>query len=132
MQNTLDNKSKFFAQYWGQRILKLRPKLMVHVSEGWDISTPDSHIVLTPLSKITDEDAIEVARLHYGDGQNYVTLKEGMVIANNLSFDFVYEDYSSSVGVGVIDYLRSKGYALGWMGLSVGQQIDFGWIKLNE
>jgi len=30
------------------------------------------------------------------------------------------------------DYLRSKGYAVDWMGLTVNQMINYGWIKLQE
>lgn len=31
----------------------------------------------------------------------------------------------------VVDFLRSKGYVLPWMGLSVEQLVEFGWIKLK-
>jgi len=32
----------------------------------------------------------------------------------------------------IIDFLRSKGYALPFMGLSVEQQIEYGWSKLKQ
>ena len=31
-----------------------------------------------------------------------------------------------------VDYLRSKGYALPWMDLSVEDLVKYGWIKLKE
>lgn len=37
-----------------------------------------------------------------------------------------------SLLIETIDYIRSKGYALPWMGLSVEQQIEYGWIKLKD
>jgi hypothetical protein len=30
------------------------------------------------------------------------------------------------------DYLRSKGYALPWMGLSVDELVEYGWVKLKD
>jgi DNA polymerase III gamma/tau subunit len=43
--------------------------------------------------------------------------------------------FSASRVVGyiqIVDYLRSKGYALPWMGLSVETLQEYGWIKLAE
>ncbi|GEM_PF-557576 len=32
----------------------------------------------------------------------------------------------------VINFLRSKGYALPWMGVSVEKQVEYGWVKIIE
>lgn len=32
----------------------------------------------------------------------------------------------------IVDYLRSKGYAIPYMGLTVEKQIEYGWIKLTD
>ncbi|MDV3490968.1 hypothetical protein CMV03_07160 [Elizabethkingia anophelis] len=31
----------------------------------------------------------------------------------------------------IIDYLRSRGYALPWMEISVQKLIEYGWVKLK-
>lgn len=62
--NTLENKAKFFAQYWGQKIatrkignawcpLKLNRTVIQSEINKWTLE-------LKPLSSITDEDAIAI------------------------------------------------------------------------
>ena len=46
-------------------------------------------------------------------------------------------DYDFTVVEGMdsifrVDYLRSKGYALPWLGLSVPDLIQAGWVKFDE
>lgn len=120
----------------------------------------NSYLELTPLFQITDEDAIVVGKMlsYYSDEINierreneiwmicdeYIKVIIGVIkfgilaksidgepseVNTHYNKDIVF--YENEM-VGVIDYLRSKGYALPWMGLSVEQQIEFGWIKLKE
>ena len=68
-ENTPQEKAKFFAQYWGQ-FLKTSDN---HKTKGLKPLEIDSHSIqyvdehsfleLTPLKNISDEDAIEVARI---------------------------------------------------------------------
>jgi hypothetical protein len=39
---------------------------------------------------------------------------------------------TKKIGSKECDYLRSKGYALPWMDLSVEDLVEYGWIKLKE
>jgi hypothetical protein len=39
---------------------------------------------------------------------------------------------TKKIGSKECDYLRSKGYALHWMDLSVKDLVEYGWIKLKE
>jgi hypothetical protein len=39
---------------------------------------------------------------------------------------------TKKIGSKECDYLRSKGYALHWMDLSVEDLVEYGWIKLNN
>lgn len=128
MENNLENKSRFFAQYWGQKVLG-------NSNTGWknwnihDVSlrsvvlAKSDFLELTPLSDITDEDAIEVAR-------HLARYKSDIVnsVKEHLKENHPYGDYLEQPE---LDYLRSKGYALPWMGLSVEKIIEFGWMKLN-
>jgi hypothetical protein len=113
LENTLENKSRFFAMYYGQKVLCIRkqnePKLYV----GFDDFTPKEklqtdYLELKPLSSITDED------------------RHALIdIMNNKDSEEEYTSLHSA------DYLRSKGYALPFMGLSVEKQIEYNWIKLT-
>lgn len=83
-------------------------------------------LILTPLSAISDEDAVEVARMSMLSacycwerwGSNSSLLTVGKEIANDL-----FEDYGDPVLVApkylsnIIDYLRSRNYDLGYMGI---------------
>ena len=108
-ENTLENKRKFFAQYWGQKIL-------LHVIDVDDIllllnNEIDNDIknwllYLKPVSQISDEDAIN---LGYGYASH---------LKSNLDRN--------------IDQLRNLGYTLPWMDLSVEDLVEYGWVKLKE
>ena len=100
MKNTLENKTKFFAQYYGQKVL-LDDNLTVNFTRlHYGIEDfKNWWLELKPLSEISNEDALEIS-------------------------DFVYADRK-------VDYLRSKGYAIPWNGISVEEMIEFGWVKLK-
>lgn len=65
MTNTLENKQRFFAQYWGQEVFG-SPFLKGswhYTGENFDDIDESAWMNLKPLSSITDEDLIHVARL---------------------------------------------------------------------
>lgn len=101
---TNELKAKFFALYYDQVVYMEggmpQPGFVNGSRIGFILNGNgiDAHLLLKPLSAITDEDAIKVAKI---EGYTY-------------------------------DYLRSRGYALPFMGISVEQQIEAGWIKLIE
>lgn len=102
-ENTLENKVKFFAQYWGQKCGKNKyGNLSVNKSNILNIT----HLELKPLSHITDEDAIN---LGYGYSSH---------LKSNLDRN--------------IDQLRKLGFAVNWMDLSVEDLVKYGWVKLKE
>lgn len=156
MENTLENKAKFFAQYWLQEVLcsdifHYKNKKM----NGNNIPS-DHYLELKPLSQISDDDAINVAKLvspmlfegrgknggHYIDKSEiwwYSVKHDGKILMVDIDLDgyvFEYDEVDeykrpsrSLIGT---DYLRSKGYALPYMDLSVEDLIDYGWVKLKE
>ncbi|MGI9582619.1 hypothetical protein ACR1PO_15595 [Chryseobacterium sp. RRHN12] len=134
MENTLENKAKFFAQYWGQRvgnfigstglftISQLYLKKSV-VKQSW--------LELKPLSSITDEDKIRIKKIeNIGDEEN----PEAYFHFGNTYNQSYYsnEGFERFMLLDTYQYLQSKGYALPWMGLSVEKQIEYGWIKLKN
>lgn len=158
-QINLENKTKFFAQYWGQKIL-LFDGLPSDVDSWIDGSNSKSFVLnLKPLSSITDEDAIALSKIIL---EAPFSRYRNINVTRNFSVtDFPYimvshknlrhrlqidctlvnfnileleEDVSSQIDMkpyACIDYLRSKGYALPWMGLSVDEMVEAGWINLQ-
>jgi hypothetical protein len=127
--NTLENKERFFAQYWDQNILCDGQRANYFVSDYFEnLMSAACWLLLTPLSAITDEDAMSCGFRINDDEEDYLY---GMSARNVFSYDYrCYGDFM--LGICLIDHLRSKGYALPWMGISVEDQIEYGWIKLTN
>ena len=111
-------KCRFFAQYWGTKTLYVGVVGLVEIGKGgWNLKHPDFFLQLKPLSKITDEDAISMYR---GLERNYESANQFL------------EDYKS-IGFleqSEVDFLRSKGYAVPFMGYSVDELVKMGWVQL--
>ena len=148
-ENTLENKRKFFAQYWGQRNL-------LHVIDDDDIhlllndemanDVKNWLLYLIPLSQISDEDVIQGIMItynktyddlgeilevkHYNTFSSITTTSAGQNFKTHRSFHHWNGD--RKIGSKECDYFRSKGYALPWMDLSVEDLVEYGWIKLKE
>ena len=122
-----DVKSRFFAQYWGQKVMKKNIEGLENFysePDGFIRSmTKDSPLFLElkPLSEITDEDAQHIMQLE-------------AFIDWFLSHDFL--EFLIDLKKGncnrfeVVDFLRSQGYALPFMECSVEDLISFGWVQL--
>ena len=126
-----ENKSKFFALYWGQPIIEmvsyedLINPYVAHFRNDGVKRKLETVINLKPLSQITDDDAIEVA------------LMSGCTKENSIPFLISYgkksvNEWETRFNSDVIDFLRYKGYAVNWMGLSVDEMVGSGWIKLIQ
>lgn len=134
MENTQINKIKFFAQYWGQRVWRRTQgenNLLYINTDTLSAKRGNMNgdfLELKPLSSITDEDAIEV-----GDIMDFETsTREDIDFVKSCIDSIINGDQAQVLAwVQIFDYLRSKGYALPWMGLSVEEQISRGWIKLK-
>lgn len=140
MENTLENKAKFFAHYYSvpciendNWIWRSKDKFK-DLPYGSDIT--DCYAVLKPLSSITDEE-IESIRPLVG----YSNTEDGLKLVRRWLTPMYKEDYNWFAledkknvlnTISIIDYLRSKGYAVPYMGLSVEKQIEYGWIKLLD
>lgn len=165
MENTLENKSKFYTQYFGQQVfIETVDTEYAMTIVGVD-NTTGTHVLdkginllcyypinsgcllLKPLTSITNEDAIETAKLMgltEGDFRLELRPTDIHLQAEGQEFTLFYEDCSiyfndldsdlANSGIDYLaayDFLRSKGYALPYMGLSVEELIRHGWIKLT-
>lgn len=121
MEYTLENKIKFITQYWGQEVLTINGLTGKHIINTKTVKkiTDDDFLSLKSLDNITLEDAETIIE----DGKDCMTdfTEYGVFRPNQGS-----EQYTSES----VDYLRSKGYAIGFMGLSVKHLISYGWIVI--
>jgi len=112
-------KCRFFAQYWGQQVQRYENNNYKKVVNGFiETNLQDKdYLLLKPISKITDEDAISMYR---GLERNYESANQFL------------EDYKS-IGFleqSEVDFLRSKGYAVPFMNYSVEDLVKMGWVQL--
>jgi len=144
MENNIENKAKFFAQYWGQ---KVKSSYLPEQNEPCTIDANTFkifHLVingvlrLKSLSDISDEDAIEISTIYYSAfSENDRSLDDKMIfrakqIIRCLVNSKKYNEHGLWSGsIELIDFLRSKGYLLPWMGLSTEELISRGWAVVK-
>ena len=122
-ENTLENKARFFAQYWGQHVLYFSSDFLRKIDNlTLDSIENDDFLELKPLSQIGDEDAVEISKFYPSFGSDI----------RNAVKELFKEWNVLELSIETGDYLRSKGYALPWMDLSVEDLVEYGWIKLKE
>lgn len=161
MENNLENKAKLFAIYLDQEVYCIEGwnrgvmicdahKLVIEEFYSLD----KSFLILKPLSSISDYEAIEVAKIVCpemfinagGDPIKIERQEEWLTVwrkrnVHSVDIDFLgyttcqnkeVEYKRNSVGnTSAIDFLRSRGYALPYMSLSVEEQVNRGWVKLK-
>lgn len=147
--NTLENKAKFFAQYWGQKVYGWHDGTSTNF-QSLNI-TEKEFLIIKPLSSISDEDAIacikeRLIRDAYDEDKikfiGNVTINKSTKTIHQvyISATVKYSNFADEIQslllnrnmkAYTVDYLRSKGYALDWNGITVEQQIEYGWIKLK-
>ena len=147
LENTLENKAKFFAQYWGQYVLYFTSDFLRKIDNlTLDSVENDDYLELKPLSQISDEDVIQGITYLYN--KTYEDLGEILEVKHYNTFSSItttrtgenFKTYRSihhwkgtkRIRSAEADYLRSKGYALSYMNLSVEDLVEYGWVKLKE
>lgn len=130
--NTPENKAKFFALYWGQRLMcipRKRDTVKVEVSY-LNESKLDEYLELRPLHSITDDEAIEVAKLLWKNWDLTNPKPVIKLITEYLSGEIEATRLFNVISVA--DYLRSNAFALPFHDLSVQDLQDYGWVKLTD
>ena len=131
IENTLENKARFYGNHIGCEIYRgsmSKNSVLTFSSFSGVIRITDMPLHLAPLSLITDEDALNICRLvnsHFSDDS--IAIVMGRRVVQNDSVALTPNEW-----LRVHDYLRSKGYALPFMGLSVDDLVSYGWVKLKE
>ncbi len=132
--NIADVKCRFFVQYWGVKCMYVGGVGLVEIGTGgWNLKHPDFFLELKPLSKLTDDDAIEYFDILWHETHKLKSkefkIEYGKDWANSIlaeRFGFI----PSNILHG-IDFLRSKGYAIPFMEYSVEMLVDAGWVRLS-
>ena len=122
-------KVRLFAQYWGVKCLRntlLNDKIPPHKIYANNCKGDSfQYLELKDALEVSEEDALEVARLFLSATGNEVDLESFDIFeVKTLIKECNFLPYQC------VDYLRSKGYALPFMEYSVDQLIEFGWVKI--
>lgn len=145
MDNTIENKAKFFALYWGQnvRFWTLNgPSVLSKVGHTYMTKAilDSCTLELKPISSISDDDAIllfdlskydkiEITR-HFS-GKNHVGVDFRWVdeVVNNAD-GFSY----SAIGLSIPEITHKQAMIAISLGYYIGDgtEIDYGWVKLKE
>lgn len=151
---TLENKAKFFAQYWGQLVIEdvngKGETFLYPVVYSNMYRFEESTVVLKPISSISAEDAYGVGvrvncwswaernmSFFENDEMKEVHVDGGKMFAEAIGKPFgpgmshPFAQNSTDI-LNAYDFLRSKSYALPWMGISVEEMVASGWIKLRS
>jgi len=129
MENTTQNRLRFFAQYWEQDdiAVNLHSYNIKHINHHTIADT--LCLQLTDLKDISDEDAIELYIMLYGkkniDNVFNMLSKEKAIYEIKLSV-FSTKNHLK------YDFLRSKGYLIPYNGLSTEQILEYGWAQLKQ
>lgn len=144
MEQTVTNeeskeKEQFFAQYWGLEVLvdtigkkSSNTQILNKGTFPYSRDIQEYYLRLKPLSEITDEDALGVANIfkwnHYSDESKINQVKTYL----SQYLDYHNSNISSIENMLLLDFLRSKGYAVQWKQYSVQNLIDKGWVELAK
>ena len=146
---TQEFKERYALLYYGQNVL------LVHTSEPilnlnkrtfhYDFCWKSAKLRLRSLESITDEEAVEVARIERWDGELTVKRLDSVVyvygkysdyhikIFTGIGFVDTYADILESAGgvsVCTYDYLRSRSFALPYLGVAVEEMVKEGFVEI--
>ncbi len=131
-------KITIFAQYWMQKIgiTKYTNRLQINRSNIGNIDK----ISVKPLSDITHEDAIELAKIHWLDSiiepSNILILPKGSDLTiieykkTEYDSDYLWLENKMEKKLCIFQYLQSKGYALPYLNYSVEELVEAGVYEL--
>ena len=127
-------KGRFFVQYWGVKCMYVGGVGLVEIGTGgWNLKHPDFFLELKPLSKLSDDDAIEYFDILWHENHHSKSKEFKIEYGKDWANSILAERFGlipSNVLHG-IDFLRSKGYAIPFMEYSVEKLVELGWVRLS-
>lgn len=140
MELTQELKERYFALYWGQDV-----SYVDGVERALCVGTETyiyriDYLELRPISSITEEEAIQCAQAGFNEEEIANSSKVFSALFVSLA-EFVidrFESVEETEGgyvkhtLASTDWLRSKGFAVDFMGISVDQWVEWGVVKLKK
>lgn len=145
-ENNLQNKAAFFAQYLGQKV-HWRPEYVNEVAVLDSIRLDVKYhyigeeycLLLSDLSNVCEADMTKAANVigfksdehfikHFGYDQKTHVKNYLLRIVTTGSTGYA----KANKYLELIDYLRSRSYAIPWRDLSIQDLIEYGWIKIKD
>lgn len=116
--------------YFGQEVAM---KISLIEVDSDIINRPHGYsLLLKPLTAITNEDLSILYSLH-NSAIGYDGTMDFRAPLEMAKHWLLHGGEKDMVKIGITaDYLRSKGYAIPWLYLSVKDLVEYGWIKLKE
>ena len=139
MENNSENKLKFFAHYFGQRVLKNKNlnepfNKDVIYDMFFDSYVNKNHkffyLELRSIESITDAECVYYYNMFCPDLYIDDNLKI-YAFKNRLNHILEYKLFNC-LELQEIDWLRSKGFLLPFMNLTTDQILEFGWAKIKD
>lgn len=152
MENNIENKMRFFAMYWGQKVMREQGKRQINTYPVSYLDYPKEHhwLELKSAAFISDDDAIAVAQvacprlfITYSKGHKVIR-NDGWVSVihpmNKFSVDIHQEGYTLICDEDLMESasyqfhansfeasrkLQELGYYVG-----TGLEVEYGWVKL--
>jgi hypothetical protein len=125
-------KERFFAQYYGQKVIRSRECGLPRDVNGVTLQMMEfnsaMYLLLRPIASITDEEAIELTKFIFPENEERHTCSEGVA----LMWDTLNSTRNSGSWLKICDYWRHKGFVIPYLGHSVEDLISAGWVKLID
>lgn len=124
---TQEFKERYAALYWGQKVAMIQgfESLITVDARLMEVSRV-CKLRLRSLESITDEEAVEVARIWLGKTKGL-----GVHPETGKEYIKVYaKEQFKRVDCALIDYLRSRSIALPYLGVSVDEMVKEGFVEL--
>ncbi|HYG84563.1 MAG TPA: hypothetical protein VD907_06845 [Verrucomicrobiae bacterium] len=140
-ENTPENKARFFALYFGLEVCyrnndpyNRKGDVCAYTFSRDNKVKKDAYLELRPLSDITDEEATTLLCMVHPDAifESVSADCHGMTINYSEGiFHYSFGFHIKGAPADRADYLRSRSFALPYMGVSVETFVEWGWIKLK-
>lgn len=132
-QNTIENKARFHALYWGQKVFVFNDEGQYKPGVTYEVDgSSDEHtfLELRSLPDITDEEATAVAKI-WEDSEKIISPEEYDGWTKEVILDAIPE-MENVMLLRAADYLRSRGFLLPYLDLSIEQILEYGWARIKS
>lgn len=134
MENTTENKLRFFALYFGQDFLRHKNWKLASdkISGISSLLSKNYHLELRSIDSITDDECVEYYNLKHINSKFLVMAVEDKTKVLDIKKEVGWLKFRADFTRLDCDFFRSKGFLVPFMNLTTDQIIEFGWAKIKE